>query len=427
MIRIVNSRDIDLDRLHNFTQQDDSELTELVAAIIKDVKEKGDQALREYSQRFDGFSPDSFLVSSQEIEQAIAETDPDLIRVLKAAAANIEAFHASQVQRGFLIERRDGVITGQKITPIAKAGLYIPGGTAAYPSSVLMNAIPAKIAGCEQIIITTPPSGGKINPAILAAAKIAGVDRIFKIGGAQAIAAMAYGTESIPQVDKITGPGNRYVAEAKKQVYGQASIDMIAGPSEILIIADGVSDPSHLAADLLSQAEHDTDASAILVTDDPALAEAVAEEIERQIVRLARFEIARRSIDDHGLIILTSDIEEAIEVANRAAPEHLEICTDSPFDYLQQIRNAGSIFLGRNCPEAVGDYFAGPNHTLPTGGTARFSSPLSVNDFIKVTQFSYYSEAALADEAEAIAVFARAEGLDAHAESVLIRTGKNRC
>ena len=314
-------------------------------------------------------------------------------------------------------------MVGQKIIPVDRAGLYVPGGTAAYPSTVLMDAIPARIAGCREVVIVTPPGrDGKVNPAILAAAAAAGVDRIFKVGGAQAIAALAYGTESIPRVDKIVGPGNAFVAEAKRQVYGTVSIDMIAGPSEILIVADSGSNPRHLAADMLSQAEHDRMASAVLVTDSAALAAQVADEIERQIPLLERADIARASIDANGKIIVADSIRDAIDISNEIAPEHLELCVDSPFDYLDLVRHAGSVFLGRNCPEALGDYFAGPNHTLPTGGTARFSSPLSVDDFVKKMQYTYYSRDALEDVASDVALFARKEGLTAHARSALVRT-----
>ena len=311
----------------------------------------------------------------------------------------------------------------QKVIPVDRAGLYVPGGTAAYPSTVLMDSIPAKIAGCREVVMVTPPGAdGKVNPVILAAAKIAGIDRIFKVGGAQAIAALAYGTESIPKVDKIVGPGNAFVAEAKKQVYGQVSIDMIAGPSEILIVADEKTDPRFAAADLLSQAEHDKMASAVLVTDSMDLAVAVQAELERQIPALLRADIARESIDQNGKIIVAQTLREAIDIANEIAPEHLELCVDNPFDYLDAIRHAGSIFMGRNCPEALGDYFAGPNHTLPTSGTAKFSSPLSVDDFVKKTQYTYYTHDALAKVAKDVAFFAEQEGLTAHAKSAVIRT-----
>jgi len=349
---------------------------------------------------------------------------PELIEILKKAAKNIENFHKRQVRQSFIINEEEGIVTGQKIIPIEKAGLYVPGGTAAYPSSVLMNAVPAKIAGCSEIVITTPAKGGKVNPVILAAAKIGGVTKVFKTGGAQAIAALAYGTESVPKVDKIVGPGNAFVAEAKKQVFGKVSIDMIAGPSEILVIADGKSNPAFVAADLLSQAEHDKMASAVLVTESPQLAKKVSEELEKQIPLLEREEIARTSIDNNGKIIVVKDIETAIMVSNEIAPEHLELCLDNPFDYLDSVKHAGSVFMGRYCPEALGDYFAGTNHTLPTSGTARFSSPLSVDDFIKKTQFTYYTESALKKVSKDIYKFAMAEGLGAHAKSAVIRDGE---
>ena len=397
-----------------------------VAEIIKNVRARGDAALLEYCEKFDKASLDSLSVSKEEIDEAVSLVEPKFLEILEKAAANIRKFHEKQVRNSFIINDCDGVIIGQKIIPVDRAGLYVPGGTAAYPSTVLMDSIPAKIAGCREVVMVTPPGkDGKVNPVILAAAKIAGIDKIFKVGGAQAVAALAYGTESIPKVDKIVGPGNAFVAEAKKQVFGQVSIDMIAGPSEILIVADGKSDASHLAADLLSQAEHDKMASAVLVTDCPILAEKVSEELEIQIPQLLRAEIARASIDNNGKIIVADDLRQAIEIANELAPEHLELCVDNPFDYLDSIRHAGSIFMGRNCPEALGDYFAGPNHTLPTSGTAKFSSPLSVDDFVKKTQYTYYTRDALARVAKDVAFFAEKEGLTAHAKSAVIRTEEN--
>ena len=394
----------------------------IVRQIIENVKARGDEALLDYCQQFDRAELTQLQVSPQEIEEAVASVDPDFLRILRDAAANIRAYHEKQVRRDFRFSPREGVILGQRIIPVDRAGLYVPGGTAAYPSTVLMDAIPARIAGCREVVMVTPPNAqGKVNPVILAAASVAGIDRIFKVGGAQAIAALAYGTETIPKVDKIVGPGNAFVAEAKKQVFGKVSIDMIAGPSEILIVADGATDPRHAAADLLSQAEHDTMASAVLVTDSRTLANAVQAELEKQIPLLERADIARKSIDQNGKIILTRTVGEAIEIANRIAPEHLELCLDNPFDYLESIRHAGSIFMGRNCPEALGDYFAGPNHTLPTSGTARFSSPLSVDDFIKKTQFTYFTRDALETVAADVAAFATAEGLTAHAKSALVR------
>ena len=395
----------------------------VVSEIIADVRKNGDDALKAYCKKFDGAELDSLEVPPGEIEEAFGIVEPEFLEILREAAANIHAFHSRQVRNSFVIQEQNGIITGQKVTPIEKVGLYVPGGTAAYPSTVLMDSIPAKIAGCEEIIITTPPGrDGKVNPVILAAAKIAGVDRIFKIGGAQAIAAMAYGTQSVPRVDKIVGPGNAYVAEAKKQVFGRVSIDMIAGPSEILVVADATANPGFVAADLLSQAEHDRMASAVLVTDSEEFATAVSRELEIQIPRLPRAEIARVSIDNNGKIIIAeNNLMLAIDIANEIAPEHLELCVDNPFDYLNQIRHAGSIFMGKYCPEALGDYFAGPNHTLPTSGTARFSSPLSVDDFVKKSQFTYYTADALAKVADKVAYFAEKEGLSAHARSATIR------
>ena len=395
----------------------------IVTDIIKNVRQNGDKALYEYCEKFDKAKLDTLLVTPEEIQEAAEAVGEEFLEILKKAAANIRKFHSKQVRNSFIINDEDGILMGQKIIPVDRAGLYVPGGTAAYPSTVLMDSIPAKIAGVPEVVMVTPPNAeGKINPYILAAAYVAGVDKIFKVGGAQAIAALAYGTESIPRVDKIVGPGNAFVAEAKRQVFGQVSIDMIAGPSEILIIADSKSNPRHLAADLLSQAEHDKLASAVLVTDSQELALAVQAELEVQIPMLERADIARASIDNNGKIIVAQDLKQVIEISNEIAPEHLELCLDNPFDYLDSIRHAGSIFMGRNCPEALGDYFAGPNHTLPTSGMARFSSPLSVDDFIKKTQYTYYTADALSRVARDVATFATAEGLTAHARSALIRT-----
>ena len=400
-----------------------NDVSNIVSDIIDDVIKRGDDALFEYCKKFDGADLTSFEVTDDEINEAFRSVDERFIEILKKAAENIREFHSKQLRSGFIINEKEGVITGQKIIPIEKVGLYVPGGKAAYPSTVLMDSVPAKIAGCREIVITTPPGkDGKVNPVILAAAKIAGVDRIFKVGGAQAIAALAYGTKSIPQVDKIVGPGNAFVAEAKKQVFGRVSIDMIAGPSEILIVADGTCNPEFVAADLLSQAEHDEMASAVLVTDSTSLAKDVSLELEKQIPCLSRKDIARASIDNNGKIIVADNISTAIDIANRLAPEHLELCVDNPFDYLDSVKHAGSIFMGKNCPEALGDYFAGPNHTLPTSGTARFSSPLSVDDFVKKSQYTYYTKGALAKVAEDVAYFARQEGLTAHAKSAIVRT-----
>lgn len=400
-------------------------VSEVVSEIIAKVAAEKDAALRFYAEKFDKVVLSDLEVTKAEIDAAYDSADKEFIEVLEEAAENIRAFHSKQVREGFSLSKRDGVVIGQKITPIERVGLYVPGGTAAYPSTVLMDSIPAKIAGCAEIVMVTPPAkDGGVNPNILAAAKVAGVDRIFKVGGAQAVAALAYGTESIPKVDKIVGPGNAFVAEAKKQVFGRVSIDMIAGPSEILVVADNTNDPAFIAADLLSQAEHDKNASAVLVTDDEAFACAVSEQLEKQIPKLLRAEIARKSIDDNGKIIVAEDLHSAIDVANEIAPEHLELCVDDPFKYLDEIKHAGSVFLGKNCPEALGDYFAGPNHTLPTSGTARFSSPLSVDDFVKKTQFTYYTEKALGAVADKIAYFANKEGLQGHAKSATIRFEK---
>ena len=347
-------------------------VSDAVSDIIRAVADGKDRALFEFTERFDRVKLDSLQVTEEEIEEALSAVSPELLEVIREAEENIRAFHSRQKRNSFVISEKNGVVTGQKVLPIEKVGLYVPSGTAAYPSTVLMDAVPAKIAGCSEIVMVTPPSkDGKVTPAILAAAKVAGVTKIFKVGGAQAIAALAYGTESIPKVDKIVGPGNAYVAEAKKQVFGRVSIDMIAGPSEILVVADSCSDPEYVAADLLSQAEHDKNASAVLVTDSAELAEKVSDELERQIPLLPRAEIARASIDNNGKIIVAEDISVALDIANEIAPEHLELCIDNPFDYLDRVKHAGSVFMGRYCPEALGDYFAGPNHTLPTSGTAR--------------------------------------------------------
>ena len=400
----------------------ETDVSSAVAAIIEEVRRDGDRALIALTEKFDKVKLTALAVTQEEIEEARASVEPEFLRVLERAAANIRRFHERQVRNSFVLTGPEGVVMGQRVIPVDRAGLYVPGGTAAYPSTVLMDSIPAKIAGVSEVVMVTPPGrDGRVNPAILAAASVAGVDKIFKIGGAQAIAALAYGTESVPKVDKIVGPGNAFVAEAKKQVFGAVSIDMIAGPSEILVVADGRSDPRVLAADLLSQAEHDKMASAVLVTDSMALAEAVRDELEVQIPLLDRAEIARASIDKNGKIIVAEDLMAAVDIANEIAPEHLELMVDNPFDILDRVRHAGSVFMGRNCPEALGDYLAGPNHTLPTGGTAKFSSPLSVDDFVKKMQFTYFTEDALADTAEDVALFARKEGLTGHAKSALIR------
>ena len=393
-----------------------------VAEILAAVRQEGDAAVLRYCAAFDGMPEGTALeVPAEEILAACDAVDPALLKVMQEAAENIRAFHKRQLREGFVMSERNGVVLGQKVTPLARVGLYVPGGTASYPSTVLMDCIPAKLAGVPEVIMVTPAKGGKIAPEILAAAAVAGVDRVFRAGGAQAVAALAYGTESIPRADKIVGPGNVYVAEAKRQVFGLVDIDMIAGPSEILILADGSCDARFVAADLLSQAEHDKNASAVLVTPSAALASAVQAELERQLALLPRAEIARASIENNGKIILVPTLDAGIAIANEIAPEHLELSVDDPFALLGKVQNAGSIFLGKYCPEALGDYFAGPNHTLPTGGTARFSSPLSVDDFVKRSQFSYYTPEALAAAGKKVARFAQAEGLDAHAESVLVR------
>ena len=395
---------------------------DIVKDILDDVSKNGDKALIYYAEKFDKCKLENLLVTEEEFEEAFSLVDDEFVEILKKASENIREFHTKQLRKGFEIKKQNGVIIGQKITPIERVGLYVPGGTAVYPSTVLMDSIPAKIAGCKEICITTPPnSDGKINPNILVASKIAGVDKVYKVGGAGAIGALAYGTETIMKVDKIVGPGNAFVAEAKRQVFGKVNIDMIAGPSEILVIADGKSNPKHVASDLLSQAEHDKMASAVLVTDSNELAIKVQEEIEKQLENLSRKDIARVSIDTNGKIIVAKNLEEVISVSNKIAPEHLELMVDNPFDYLDKITNAGSIFMGRYCPEALGDYYAGPNHTLPTSGTARFSSPLSVDDFIKKTQYTYYTEDALKEVYKDVVYFANKEGLEAHGNSAKVR------
>ncbi len=421
MIKIYKYGDVSNDELFD-RSENKTDIESIVSEIIANVIKYKDKALFEYCERFDNAKLSSLLVSNEEIEEAVTKVDQRFLQVLEKAAANIKKFHERQVRNSFIINDQNGVVIGQKVIPVDRAGLYVPGGTAAYPSTVLMDSIPAKIAGCKEVVIVTPPGkDGKVNPVILAAAKVAGVDKIFKVGGAQAIAALAYGTESIPKVDKIVGPGNAFVAEAKKQVYGKVSIDMIAGPSEILVVADSTANARYVAADLLSQAEHDKMATAVLVTDSYDLAASVQNELEIQIPQLERSEIARISIDNNGKIIVADDLKVAIDISNEIAPEHLELCVDNPFDYLDSIRHAGSIFMGKYCPEALGDYFAGPNHTLPTSGTARFSSPLSVDDFVKKTQYTYYTKDALSKVAKDVAYFAEQEGLTAHAKSAVIR------
>ena len=397
------------------------------AEILLQVKTRGDQAIYALEEKFAGVLLSSLEVSEEEWEEGAKKADPALVQVLTEAAERIRFYHSHQKRNGFVTESGDGVILGQKITPLEKVGLYVPGGTARYPSSVLMNTIPAVIAGVEERIMVTPPDkDGSLPPALLAAAKIAGVTRIFKMGGAQAVAALAYGTESVPKVDKIVGPGNVFVAAAKKQVYGLVDIDMVAGPSEILVVADGGADPAVVAADLLSQAEHDKNATAVLITDCEKLLLQVKEQLEIQTKLLPREEICAASLEANGKLILVSSLSEALEISNALAPEHLELSVAEPFALLPLVKHAGSIFLGYHTPEALGDYFAGTNHTLPTSGTARFSSPLSVDDFIKKSSFCYYSSSAAAAAAEKVNLFANAEGLKAHGESMLRRAKKER-
>ena len=422
MMKLYRLEDLTPGQVLNRDLRAEQDVEAVVDAIIADVRARGDAALRDYARKFDGAELDALEVSRQELDEALDAADPYFLETLRMAAANIEAFHRRQLHDNFVMTEQDGVNLGQKYTPVERAGVYVPGGTAAYPSTVLMDVIPARVAGVPEIVMTTPAGrDGKVNPAILAAAAVAGVTRIFKTGGAQAVAALAYGTESVPAVDKIVGPGNVYVATAKRKVYGKVGIDMIAGPSEILVLADGGCNPAWVAADLLSQAEHDRLASPVLVTDSEALALAVQAEVEAQLDALPRRDIARASVETGGKIILCGSLDQAVDVCNIIAPEHLELCVEDPFALLGRIKNAGSIFLGRNVPEALGDYFAGPNHTLPTSGTARFSSPLGVDDFVKRSSFIYYTREALGRVKDRIAGFAEAEGLHAHARSVTIR------
>ena len=423
MIRTYRFGEITLEDILK-REEEVADVSALVSSIIADVRENGDEAVRRYSAQFDSMTSEALALSQEEMEEGLKEVDANFFTVLQEAAENIRLYHEKQKRTDFVVTQKQGVVLGQRVTPLERVGIYVPGGTASYPSTVLMNAIPAKIAGVDEIVMVTPAKDGKILPNILAAAKIAGVERIFKVGGAQAVAALAYGTQEIPCVDKIVGPGNAFVAEAKRQVFGKVAIDMIAGPSEILVIADEASDAEIVAADLLSQAEHDKLASAILITNSEVLAKQVAEALEEQIPLLPRAEIARDSIDNYGKIIITETLAQAIDISNAVAPEHLEICVDDPFRYLVDIRHAGSVFLGRFAPEALGDYFAGTNHTLPTSGTARFSSPLSVDDFVKKSSFTYYTEEALLQVADKIELFANKEGLQAHGRSVMIRKEK---
>ena len=422
MIPILKLEDLTPEQILNRDIQAEENVSAAVDAVIANVRQNGDAALLEYTEKFDGVKLSDLRVSDEEIARAMVQVSPGLVDTLRAAAANIEAFHRAQVRQDVVLTDRPGMVLGQRYTPIEKVGICVPRSPVAFPSTILMNVIPAKIAGVKDIVLVTPPEkDGTVSPAALVAAAIAGVDRIFKVGGAQAVAALAYGTETVPAVDKIVGPGGIFVATAKRKVFGKVGIDMIAGPSEILVLADGTCDPKWVAADLLSQAEHDVMASAVLATDSEPLAKAVQAEVERQLTMLPREPIARKSMENNAKILLCKTLDEAISAANRIAPEHLEICVDDPFAILSKIKNAGSIFLGKNAPEALGDYFAGPNHTLPTSGTARFSSPLGVDDFIKKSQFIYYTRDALEQVAQPIAAFAREEGLEGHARSVTVR------
>ena len=428
MIPILKLKDLTDEQILNRDIQAEENVSAAVDAVIANVRQNGDAALLEYTEKFDGVTLEGLQVSDEEIACAILQTSPELVDTIRTAAANIEAFHRAQVRQDLVLTDRPGIVLGQRYTPIEKVGICVPRSPVAFPSTILMNVIPAKIAGVKDIVLVTPPEkDGSVSPAALVAAAVAGVDRIFKVGGAQAVAALAYGTETVPAVDKIVGPGGIFVATAKRKVFGKVGIDMIAGPSEILVLADGSCNPKWVAADLLSQAEHDVLASAVLVTDSEELAEAVQVEVERQLTLLPREPIARKSIEGSSKILLCDSLEEAIDTANRIAPEHLEICTDDPFAILSRIKNAGSIFLGKNAPEALGDYFAGPNHTLPTSGTARFSSPLGVDDFVKKSQFIYYTRDALEQVAQPIAAFAREEGLEGHARSVTVRLEEEGC
>lgn len=428
MIPILKLKDLTDEQILNRDIQAEENVSAAVDSVITKVRQSGDAALLEYTEKFDGVELESLQVSDQEIARAMMQVSPGLVDTIRAAAANIEAFHRAQVRQDLVLTDKPGIVLGQRYTPIEKVGICVPRSPVAFPSTILMNVIPAKIAGVKDIVLVTPPEkDGSVSPAALVAAAVAGVDRIFKVGGAQAVAALAYGTETVPAVDKIVGPGGIFVATAKRKVFGKVGIDMIAGPSEILVLADGSCNPKWVAADLLSQAEHDVLASAVLVTDSEELAKAVQAEVERQLTLLPREPIARKSIEGSSKILLCDSLEEAIDTANRIAPEHLEICTDDPFAILSRIKNAGSIFLGKNAPEALGDYFAGPNHTLPTSGTARFSSPLGVDDFVKKSQFIYYTRDALEQVAQPIAAFAREEGLEGHARSVTVRFEEEGC
>lgn len=424
MMPIIEDKSQQISELTQTNAAGTSDYAAVVQEILDNVKERGDAALIDYTAKFDGAKISAIRVSEEEITAGMAQVDPAFLQVLQRAKANISEFHEKQVTQGFMLTR-NGAVMGQRVLPLAKVGVYVPGGTAAYPSTVLMNVIPAKIAGVAKIVLVTPPlQDGSVNPAILAAAKVAGVDEIYRIGGAQAVAALAYGTESVPQVDKIVGPGNIYVAAAKRLVYGTVDIDMIAGPSDVLIVADETANPVHVAADLLAQAEHDVNAQAILVTTQRSLAEATQKEVAQQTAQLPRKAIIEQSIAKNGKIILVENLERALEVANEIAPEHLELAVADPFAWLDQVENAGSVFLGHNTPEVLGDYLAGPNHTLPTERTARFYSPLSVDDFVKHSQYLYYGEAAMKAVADDVILFAETEGLGGHANSIRLRKGE---
>ncbi|MDL2218855.1 histidinol dehydrogenase [Ruminococcaceae bacterium OttesenSCG-928-O06] len=425
-MQVIDSRKTSLEEILCRREEEAPDVSAAVAQILADVKARGDEAVREYTLRFDGAAPDTLRVSEEEIQAALAEVDEELLRVMRKAAANIEAYHKKQVRQGFVMAEEEGVVMGQRILPLQRVGIYVPGGTAAYPSTVLMDSIPAAIAGVQRIVMVTPPGrDGKVAAPILAAAHIAGVQEIYKVGGAQAVAALCYGTESIPTVDKIVGPGNLYVATAKRLVYGLVDIDMVAGPSDVLVVADDTASAVVVAADMLAQAEHDENAAAVLVTTSQALASEVQTQLAEQLKALSRKEIAAASLAANGRIILAQSVEEALKIANGLAPEHLELCVEEPFALLPLVQNAGSVFLGHHTPEALGDYFAGPNHTLPTGGTARFYSPLSVDDFIKKSSYLYYSRDALAKAAPMVRRFAESEGLQAHANSVAVRMPKD--
>ncbi len=411
-----------IEYLKKRAQNSDKNVIPTVQEIIDNVRENGDKAVRDYTVKFDGKAPENAEISAQDIDALVSKCDADYLSTVKKAAENIADFHKRQLRQSWLTTKNNGVIMGQRVRGLKRVGIYVPGGTAAYPSSVLMNAIPAKIAGVEEIIMVTPPQkDGTPNPNIIAAAKTAGVDRIFLMGGAQAVAALAYGTETVPKVDKIVGPGNIFVATAKKLLYGTVDIDMIAGPSEILIVADKTANPKFLAADLMSQAEHDKLASSILLTDSAEIAEQTKAELEIQMQKLERKEIIESSLDNFGAIIVCSDMAQAVDFANELAPEHLEVCCQNPMEYVGKLDNAGSAFLGNYSPEPLGDYFAGPNHVLPTSGTARFFSPLSVDSFIKKSSFIYYTEDALRADAQDVIRFADTEGLTAHANSIKVR------